>query len=84
VGEISRTARFTESWVDRLFWAVQCGVVAFSSLLTDFRGDLPKIDVPTLVVHGAEDRILPISATAQRLPGLIDDLNQPLLEFLAD
>jgi non-heme chloroperoxidase len=40
--------------------------------------------VPTLVVHGAEDRILPISATAQRLPGLIDDLNQPLLEFLAD
>ena len=27
--------------------------------LTDFRGDLPKIDVPTLVVHGTEDRILP-------------------------
>jgi non-heme chloroperoxidase len=42
--------------------------------LTDFRGDLPKIDVPTLVVHGTEDRILPISATAERLPGLIADL----------
>jgi non-heme chloroperoxidase len=42
--------------------------------LTDFRGDLPKIDVPTLVVHGTEDRILPFSATAERLPGLIDDL----------
>jgi non-heme chloroperoxidase len=42
--------------------------------LTDFRGDLPKIDVPTLVVHGTEDRILPFSATAQRLPGLIADL----------
>jgi non-heme chloroperoxidase len=74
------------------------------SWLTDFRGDLPKIDVPMLVVHGTEDRILPISATAQRLPGLIDDLklvtveggphniawthpdevNKPLLEFLAD
>ena len=27
--------------------------------LTDFRADLPKIDVPTLVVHGTEDRILP-------------------------
>ena len=42
--------------------------------LTDFRDDLPKIDVPTLVVHGTEDRILPYSATAERLPGLIADL----------
>jgi non-heme chloroperoxidase len=42
--------------------------------LTDFRGDLPKIDVPTLVVHGTEDRILPIGATADRLPGLIKDV----------
>jgi non-heme chloroperoxidase len=41
--------------------------------LTDFRGDLPKIDVPTLVVHGTEDRILPFSVTAERLPGLIAD-----------
>jgi non-heme chloroperoxidase len=39
--------------------------------LTDFRDDLPKIDVPTLVVHGTADRILPIEATADRLPGLI-------------
>jgi len=42
--------------------------------LTDFRDDLPKIDVPTLVVHGTEDRILPIAATAERLPGLIEDV----------
>jgi non-heme chloroperoxidase len=42
--------------------------------LTDFRDDLPKIDVPTLVVHGTADRILPIEATADRLPGLIDDV----------
>ena len=42
--------------------------------LTDFRADLPKIDVPTLVVHGTEDRILPFEATAKRLPGLIKDL----------
>src|ERR1019366_4866687 len=44
------------------------------SWLTDFRDDLPKIDVPTLVVHGTEDRILPYEATAKRLPGLIKDL----------
>ncbi len=29
---------------------------------TDFRADLPKIDVPVLVMHGTEDRILPIDA----------------------
>jgi non-heme chloroperoxidase len=40
--------------------------------LTDFRADLPRIDVPVLVVHGTEDRILPFDATAARLPDLID------------
>ncbi|MFF0465323.1 alpha/beta fold hydrolase [Streptomyces mexicanus] len=42
--------------------------------LTDFRADLPKIDVPTLLVHGDADRILPYENTAKRLPGLIEDL----------
>jgi non-heme chloroperoxidase len=42
--------------------------------LTDFRNDLPKIDVPTLAIHGDADRILPYAATAARLPGLIKDL----------
>jgi non-heme chloroperoxidase len=48
--------------------------------LTDFRGDLPKIDVPTLVVHGNEDRILPYQATAARLPGLIADMKLVTVE----
>jgi non-heme chloroperoxidase len=42
--------------------------------LTDFREDLPKIDVPTLVVHGTEDRTLPFEATAARLSDLIADV----------
>jgi non-heme chloroperoxidase len=42
--------------------------------LTDFRADLPNIDVPMLVVHGTEDRILPYEATAKRLPGLVANL----------
>jgi pimeloyl-ACP methyl ester carboxylesterase len=41
--------------------------------LTDFGGDLPKIDVPVLVLHGTEDRILPFDSTAARLPALIAD-----------
>jgi len=42
--------------------------------LTDFRDDLPEIDILTLVIHGTADRILPYEATARRLPGLIKDL----------
>jgi non-heme chloroperoxidase len=48
--------------------------VCVDAWLTDFRDDLPKIDVPTLVIHGTEDRILPIANTADRLPDLIADV----------
>ncbi len=41
---------------------------------TDFRGDLPKIDVPMLVVDGDADRILPYDKTGKRLPGMIKDM----------
>jgi non-heme chloroperoxidase len=41
---------------------------------TDFRADLPKIDVPMLVIQGDADRILPFPNTGQRLPGLIADV----------
>jgi non-heme chloroperoxidase len=35
--------------------------------LTDFRGDLPKIDIPVLAVHGTADRVLPFQVTTARL-----------------
>jgi len=35
--------------------------------LTDFRGDLPKIDVPVLAIDGTADRVLPFAATTARL-----------------
>jgi non-heme chloroperoxidase len=41
---------------------------------TDFRADLPKIDVPMLVIQGDDDRVLPYPKTGQRLPGLIKDV----------
>jgi non-heme chloroperoxidase len=59
---------------------VACGASPFAAhacvdtWLTDFRDDLPHIDVPTLLIHGNADRILPYEATAARLPGLIKDL----------
>jgi non-heme chloroperoxidase len=38
---------------------------------TDFRADLARIDVPTLVLHGTADRILPIEATGARTRELV-------------
>jgi non-heme chloroperoxidase len=38
---------------------------------TDFRGDLPKLDVPMLVIQGDDDHVLPYPKTGERLPGMI-------------
>ena len=47
---------------------------------TDFRGDLPKIDVPMLVVQGDADRVLPFDKTGKRLTGLIKDVKLVVIE----
>jgi len=38
----------------------------------DFRNDVARIDVPTLVIHGDADRIVPFSAAGQRTAKLIN------------
>jgi non-heme chloroperoxidase len=38
---------------------------------TDFRADLPKIDIPVLVMHGTADLILPVDACGPRTHELI-------------
>jgi pimeloyl-ACP methyl ester carboxylesterase len=42
-----------------------------SAWLTDFREDLKRVNVPTLVIHGDADRILPIAITGQRTAHLV-------------
>jgi non-heme chloroperoxidase len=37
----------------------------------DFRKDLARIDVPTLVIHGEADRIVPIQAAGHRTAKLV-------------
>lgn len=37
---------------------------SFSS--TDFRGDLPFFKVPTLIIHGTDDKTVPIEASARQ------------------
>ena len=44
-------------------------IQAFSE--TDFTEDLKKFDVPTLIVHGDDDQIVPIGAAALRSAKLI-------------
>ncbi len=46
-------------------------VKAFSE--TDFREDLKKFDVPTLLIHGDDDQIVPIDAAARASAKLIKD-----------
>ncbi|MET3768196.1 peroxiredoxin [Marisediminicola sp. UYEF4] len=60
-------------------WNVAAGASWFASSavvptwLTDFRGDIPKIDVPTLIVHGTADRILPIDSTGREFTKLLPE-----------
>ena len=42
-------------------------MASVSSWLTDFRPDLSRIDVPSLIIQGTDDRILPFPVTGQRL-----------------
>ncbi|HSX85942.1 MAG TPA: alpha/beta hydrolase, partial [Cellvibrio sp.] len=44
-------------------------IAAFSA--TDFREDLTKFDVPTLVVHGDDDQLVPIETTGKASAALI-------------
>ncbi len=58
-------------------WNLAAGASATASLACvptwheDFRKDLTRVDVPTLVIHGDADRILPISASGTRTAKLI-------------
>jgi len=57
-------------------WSMQCGlknsyesVKAFSE--TDFTEDLKKFDIPTLVLHGEDDQVVPVHDSARKSARLI-------------
>src|ERR1700694_3433230 len=58
-------------------WNIAAGASATASLACvptwheDFREDLKRIDVPTLVIHGDADRIVPIAASGLRTAKLV-------------
>ena len=60
-------------------WIVAAGASPVGTMacpptwVSDFRADLAKFDVPTLVVHGDADALLPVEATARRIPEFVAD-----------
>jgi len=59
-------------------WNIAVGTSAIASRACvstwheDFRKDLTRVDVPTLVIHGDADRIVPFSASGARTAKLIE------------
>jgi non-heme chloroperoxidase len=70
-------AKVSQGMLDQFWlWSMQAGlknayesIKAFSE--TDFTEDLKKIDVPTLVMHGEDDQIVPVKDSALKSARLI-------------
>lgn len=56
---------------------VDC-VTAFAE--TDFTEDLRRFDIPTLIVHGDDDQIVPIDATGRRSAEIVPDATLKVYE----
>ncbi len=79
-------AKMSEGLVDS-FWmqgmmaghrnAYEC-IRAFSE--TDFTEDLRKFDVPTLIIHGDDDQVVPIVAAAEKSSRLVPDAELKIYE----
>jgi non-heme chloroperoxidase len=58
-------------------WSMQSGLMnscdSVRSLMTDFTEDLERFDVPTLIMHGEDDQIVPVQISAVKSAGIIKD-----------
>jgi len=59
-------------------WSMQCGLLGAYECIkqfseTDFSADLKKFDVPTLVLHGEGDQIVPVKDSGQKTARLVKD-----------
>jgi non-heme chloroperoxidase len=61
-------------------WSMQAGLknscASVMSLLTDFTEDLEKFDVPTLILHGEDDQIVPVGISAMKSARIIKDAKE--------
>jgi non-heme chloroperoxidase len=71
-------AKVSEGVLDAFWaWSMQSGLKnsrdSVMSLLADFTQELERFDVPTLILHGEEDQIVPVQISAMRSAGIIKD-----------
>jgi non-heme chloroperoxidase len=79
-GTLVSDQAYQASWNLATVASATAAVACIPTWETDFRADLPKIDVPILVIQGDDDRVLPYPKTGQRLPGLISNLQAEVIE----
>ncbi|MFI2338020.1 alpha/beta fold hydrolase [Nocardia rhamnosiphila] len=61
-------------WFMGMHESIQAGVKCVDAFAyTDFTEDLKKFDIPTLIVHGDDDQVVPIDATGRKSAELIQD-----------
>jgi non-heme chloroperoxidase len=68
------------SWNLAVSMSAIAAVACIPTWETDFRADLPRIDVPMLMIQGDDDQVLPYPKTGARLPGMIGDLQSVVIE----
>ena len=79
-GTLVSDQAFQASWNLAATASAAAAVACIGTWATDFRDDLPRIDVPVLVIQGDADQVLPLDKTGKRLPGLIKDVNLVVIE----
>ena len=79
-GTLVSDQAYQASWNLAVTASATAAVACIRTWTTDFRDDLPNIDVPVLVIHGDADQVLPLDKTGKRLPGLINDLQLVVVE----
>ena len=79
-GTLVSDQAFQASWNLAVTASAAAAVACIATWTTDFRADLPEIDVPVLVIHGDADQVLPLDKTSKRLPGLIKDVQLTVVE----
>ena len=73
-GTLVSDQAYQASWNLAVTASATAAVACIPTWETDFRADLPKIEVPMLVIQGDDDRVLPYAKTGQRLTGLLSDV----------
>ena len=79
-GTLISDQAYQTSWSLATTASAIAAVACIPTWATDFRADLPKLDVPILVVQGDADQVLPLDKTGKRLPGLIEDVQLVVIE----